>query len=40
MNLVDEDNNVGIVLNLLEQRPDALLKLSAIFCTGHDTGHV
>ena len=40
MNLVDKDYDVGIHLYLLEQRPYALLKLSAILRPGHNGSHV
>jgi len=38
--LIDEYNDVGILLKLFQQCPDALLKLSAILRSGHDGGHV
>ena len=40
MDLVDEDDDVRILLEFLQQGFDALLKLSAVFCSGHDTCHV
>ncbi len=40
VNLVDEDNEVVALLNLLQQRLDALLKLSAVFRAGHEARHV
>ena len=40
MYLVDEDDNVGILFQLLDKHLHAFLKLSAILCTGYDTRHV
>ncbi len=40
VDLVDEDYDVGVVLQFLEQGAYALLKLSAVFRACHDGGHV
>ena len=40
VNLVDKYNNVGIGFQLLEQRLQAFLKLSAVFCSCHNGCHV
>ena len=40
VNLVDKHNDVRITLQLLHQSLQALLKLSAIFCTCHNACHV
>ena len=40
MNLVDEDNDVGVLLYLLDECFYALLELSAILGAGHDACHV
>ena len=40
MNLIDEDDDVRVVLQLLEQGSDALLKLSTVFRACHYGSHV
>ena len=38
--LINKHNNVRILLQLLEQCPDAFLKLTAILCASHDSCHI
>ena len=40
MNLVDEDDDVGVLLQLFQQGAYALFKLSAILCSCHHSSHV
>ena len=40
VNLVDEDDDVGVLLQLLHKLPQAFLKLSAVLGACHNGGHV
>ena len=40
VNLVDEDDDVGVLLELFQQLAQTFLELSAVFRTGHDARHV
>ena len=40
MYLVNEDDDIGIVLELFHQHLQSFFKLSAILCASHDTCHV
>ena len=40
VNLVDEDDDVGVLLQLLQKLAQALLKLSAVLCAGNNARHV
>ena len=40
VNLIDEDDDVGIVFYLLDECLDTLFKLAAILSTGNNAGHI
>ena len=40
MYLINEDNDIIILFQLLDERLDTLFKLTTIFRTGHDAGHI